>query len=509
MRSLALILMLGSLAACGERISPEQQYSTEEGQSYSGAGENEVVAEVRTLPWKHVEWEYKFNNRPIRRLTMGGDQLFIETPDNTVVAMNRFTGQTSWIFRINTDTPLDWAPVVASGVPEEIRDLEASLRLVNRQIDDTLKEKGVGKETQALQKKRNEFRERLRVAAFGDNVYFISRQVIYCLDRLNGGLRWTHRLGFVPSARPFAIRNFVFVPGADSARVWVLDVEKKGSEVASYRAGIQNRENQIMNSPVYSDPSLYFTCHDGNVYCFKVTDGSLTWTFQTERALRADPTVYVYRSTEAVADPKAPPAAPAMDAPKAEGAAPAMAAPAMNAPAMGAPAAPGAGKDDKKKAAVTTRFLFIGSTDNAFYALDADGGNLIWKYECGSVIKSPAIAKDSTVYVSTVDGALHAFEVMPMHRDPKTNAAVGNKRNGNLRWKLPMAERFIFKGKERVYIMGPRKEIWAVDENSGATLGRYPTNLLQFVLTNTKDEYIYVANASGHVFCLKESRQSY
>ena len=172
---------------------------------------------------------------------------------------------------------------------------------------------------------------------------------------------------------------------------------------------------------------------------------------------------------------------------------------------MGAPAA----KDDKKKATATTRFLFIGSTDNAFYALDADGGNCIWKYECGSVIKSAATAKDSTVYVATEDGALHAFEVMPMHRDPKTNAAVGNKRNGNLRWKLPMAERFIFKGKERVYVMGPRKEIWAVDEMSGATLGRYPTNLLQFVLTNAKDEYIYVANASGHVFCLKESRQTY
>jgi outer membrane protein assembly factor BamB len=511
MRPLAIILLVGSLAACGERISGEQQYSTEEGQTLSGASENEVVAAVRKLPWKHVEWEYKFNNRPIQRLTMGGDQLFIETPDNTVVAMNRFTGQTSWIFRINTNTPLDWAPVVASGVPEEIRDLEAALRLVNRQIDDTLKEKGVGKETQALQKKRNEIRERLRVAAFGDNVYFISRQVIYCLDRLNGGLRWTHRLGFVPSARPFAIRNFVFVPGADSARVWVLDVEKKGSEVASYRASIQNKENQIMNSPVFSDPSLYFSCHDGAVYCFEVKTGNQTWTYQTERALRADPTVHVYKSIEAVADPNAPKppagAPPAMDA-KPEGAAmekkPAdgMAAPAMGAPAAGA-------KDEKKKATATTRFLFVGSTDNAFYALDADGGNMIWKYECGAVIKSAAIAKDSTVYVATDDGALHAFEVMPMHRDPKTNAAVGNKRNGNLRWKLPLAERFIFKGKERVYIMGPRKEIWAVDEMSGATLGRYPTDLLQFVLTNTKDEYIYVANASGHVFCLKESRQTY
>ncbi|MBI3857409.1 MAG: PQQ-binding-like beta-propeller repeat protein [Planctomycetes bacterium] len=510
--------MLGSLAACGERLSPEQQYSGGGLQETSDPGENAVVAEVRTLPWKHVEWEYKFNNRPINRLTLGGDQLFIETPDNSVVAMNRFSGQTSWIFRIDTDTALDWAPVVAFGVPEEIRQLEADLRQINRGIDDMLKEKGVGKETQALQKKRNEIRERLRVAAFGDNVYFISRQIIYCLDRLNGGLRWTHRLNFVPSARPFAIRNFVFVPSVDTARVWVLDVEKKGSEVASYRASIMSKENQIMNSPIYSDPSLYFSCHDGNVYCFKVTDGTLTWTYQTERSLRADPTVYVYKSEDAPSDssaPKAgaPGAAPAMDAKPGDGMAPpamekkpadGMAAPAMGAPAMGA-------KDDKKKqkATVTTRFLFVGSTDNAFYALDADGGNMIWKYECGAVIKAPAIAKDSTVYVPTEDGALHAFEVMPMHRDPKTNASLGNKRNGNLRWKLPLAERFIFKGKERVYIMGPNKEIWAVDEMTGATLGRYPTNLLQFILTNTKDEYIYVANASGHVFCLKESRQAY
>ena len=514
MRAVALMMLLGSLAACGERLSPEQQYSDGSLQQTWDPGENPVVAEVRTLPWKHVEWEYKFNNRPISRLTLGGDHLFIETPDNSVVAMNRFTGQTSWIFRIDTDTPLDWPPVVAQGVPEEIRDLEASLRTVNHQIDDTLKEKGVGKETQALQKKRNEYRERLRVAAFGDNVYFISHQIIYCLDRLNGGLRWTHRLNFVPSARPFAIRNFVFVPGADSARVWVLNVENKGQEMTSFRASITTKENQIMNSPVYSDPSLYFVCHDGNVYCYKVTDGTLTWTYPTERSLRADPTVYIYRSEDAPSQegPK-PPGAPGMEAPKpADGMAPPPAmekkdAPAMGAPAMGAPA-----KDDKggkKKAQVTTRILFVGSTDNAFYALDADGGNIIWKYECGSVIKAPAVAKDNTVYVATDEGALHAFEVMPMHRDPKTNASLGNKRNGNLRWKLPLAERFIFKGKERVYIMGPKKEIWAVDEMTGATLGRYPTHLLQYVLTNTADEYIYVANNSGHVFCLKESRQNY
>src|SRR6185295_9181345 len=186
-------------------------------------------------------------------------------------------------------------------------------------------------------------------------------------------------------------------------------------ETASYRASIMTTQNQIMNSPVYSDPSLYFSCHDGNVYCFKVTDGTLTWTYQTERSLRADPTVYVYKSDEAPVPAGAPdPAKPGEMKPAGDGMAPPPAmekkpAEGMAAPAMGAPA-----KDDKggkKKAVVTTKFLFVGSTDNAFYALDANGGNCIWKYECGAVIKSPAIAKDNTVYVSTEDGALHAFEV--------------------------------------------------------------------------------------------------
>jgi outer membrane protein assembly factor BamB len=517
---LALIL---TLTACGEHLSGAQFSDGAFVDDTGDPGDKAVYAEVQSLPWKHVEWEYKFTNRQISRMTLQGDQLFLETPDYKVIAMDRFTGKTSWIFTIDTHTPLDWAPVVAQGVPEEIRQLELDLVAMARKIDDKMKEVGPGKETQELQKKRNEIRERLRVAAFGDNCYFISREVLYCLDRLSGYLRWTHRLTFIPSARPFAIRNYVFIPGADLARVWVLDVEKRGNEITHYRASIVERENQIMNAPVYSDPSLYFVCHDGKIYCYKVTDGTQTWAYQTERAIRSDPLVYVYRAeaegTPEVKPGAAPAAAPApgaMNAP-AQGAmnAPAPAAGAMNAPAGGAMDAGGAkppddGKAKKpQKAQVTTRFLFVGGTDNAFYALDGDAGALIWKYECGGEIKSPAIAKDSTVYVRSEEGALHAFEIMPMHRDPKTNAALGPKRNGNLRWKVPLAERFIFKGKERVYIMGPKSEIWAMNEMTGDVVGRYKVHLLQHIMSNTVDDYIYVANAGGYVFCLKESRQSY
>jgi hypothetical protein len=112
------------------------------------------------------------------------------------------------------------------------------------------------------------------------------------------------------------------------------------------------------------------------------------------------------------------------------------------------------------------------------------------------------------VYVSTNEGALHAFEIMPLHRDAK-GLPTGVKRNGNLRWKIPLAERFLVKGKERVYVMGPRAEIWGLDEKTGAVSGRYPTSLLNHVITNTVDDFVYVANSAGYVYCLRESKESY
>jgi outer membrane protein assembly factor BamB len=511
MRKVALILV-AALGACGgESIRSAHYTDGAFADDFSDPGDKEVYAAVRELPFRHIEWEYRFSTRQIARLTMGGDLLFVETPDNTVVAMDRFIGRVRWIFKIDTDTPLDWPPVVATGVPEEKRQLEAELALMARKIEDKMKETGPGKEVGDLQKKRNEVRERLRVAAYGDNVYFISRQILYCLDRLSGKLIWTHRLMFIPSAQPYAIRNYVFVPGADLARVWALDVENKGGEKTFYRAEIFSPQNQVMNRAIYSAPSVYFVCHDGKVYCYNVDTGNMSWTYVTERELRADPVVYFYRLEEEVQKAAPGPAAPGAGGMAAPGAG-AMGAPAaggMAAPAAGGMAAPAAGADDKKKpqkAVATIRFLFVGGTDNAFYALDGDSGAIVWKYECAGPIKSPAIAKDSTVYVRTEEGALHAFEVMPMHRDPKTNAALGPKRNGNLRWKIPDGERFLLKGRERVYIMGPKKEIWAIQEMTGEIVGRYRTDLLHHVLSNTADPFVYVANSAGYLYCLKESR---
>lgn len=464
MRALGLSLLL-ALAACGERLTAAEFPGDGFNDEFGDPGEEAIHRELLSLPFKGVEWEYRLSDKEIARMSLAGSELFLETPDGRVVSMDRFGGKVNWVHRVLTNTLLDWPPVVAHGVPEELRRLEAELRAINRQVDDVMKEKGPGPETQKVQKKRNEVRERIRVAAFGDNCYFISRQILYCLDRLSGVLRWSRRLDFVPGAQPFAVRNYVFVPGVDLARVWALDVEQKGREVTFYRAGIESRENQIMNRPVFDEPSLFFVSHDGKVYCYRVQDGSLSWVFPTRREIKADPVIHVHREiTREVT------------------------------------------KEGKEKIREQkTRFLFVGGMDGAFYAIDADSGSLVWKYECGAPIKTPAVCTDKTVFVKTEGGALYALEIMPSH----TGEVKGPRRSGILRWKLPLGERFLVKGRHYVYVLGPNREILKVDELSGQVLGRYPLTCFQFVMTNPHDGFLYVANGAGYVFCLKESKEQF
>ena len=477
MRTLAAIgVAMAVLGGCRGGIKPAYESDIDTVTDFNDPGQAPVRDEVKSLPFKSIVWEYKFSQE-IRRITLGSTMLYLETLDNYVTAVDRFSGVSQWTYKVDTDTRLDWAPSEAAGVPEKIRELETKLTAKNREIDNMMKTKGPGKETQELQKQRDTLREQLKVEQYGDNVYFISRQVVYCLVRTTGMLLWTKRLmNFVPGGRPYAIRSHLFVPGAGLSRVWALDVAQKGRDVSYYKTDLGGVDRTIDNMPVYNDPALYFVSHDGKVYSYSL-QGDKNWVFQAQDEMRADPLAHrhPYRYTDF----------------KEEG---------------------GVKKPVQKTFEAT--YLFCGGFDHAFYALDATSGSLLWKYETAGLIKQGAVAKDGTVYAKTEGGALFAFDIFPMHREPKTMAITAPKpggewpwkRDGILRWKIPLGERFLVKGKERVYIMGPNSQIYAMDEMTGDIYGRYPINLLQHVLTNSMDNILYVANPAGYVFALRESK---
>ncbi len=455
--SAALVLALGGCG--GPRIrDPWERPNT------SDPGMEAVRAEALSLPFKEEVWSHQFKDWKIARISLGAEYLYLETPDCRVAAVDRRTGVPAWVFQVDSGTPIDWVPSEASGVPEEIRELEGQIRGLNRQIDDVIKAEGPGAKSQALTRDRNNARQKLTVAQQGDNVYFCSRQVMYCLVRTTGTLLWKKRLNFAPSGRPFATRNYIFVPGADLARVWRLDVEKRGEETSYYPATMGSGDRSIVTRPVFHT-SLYFVAGDGNAYSYDVDGGRLNWTYPTLDKLAAEPVIH--ERAEKYLD--------------------------------------SAGKEGTRK----KRYLLIGGLDYALYALDADNGKLEWKYETAGYLKSAAVVKDDTVYVKTEGGSLFALEIDPQHRDPKTGAAMGTRRNGQLRWKLPLGERFLVKGSDSVLVLGPKDEVYQVREKTGEIVGRTQLNQIHYVLTNTQDGMLYVATGAGHVFALKESGEKY
>ena len=429
--------------------------------SFQDPGAKILHAEVSRLPFKHIEWEFKFNDVEIRRMTKAGDHLYIETNNNQLIAVDRFIGEVKWIYHVDSNRPLDFPPVVAQGVPETIRVLEEDLLRINRAIDDTVRSKGPGEEVKKLQKERAEKREKLKVSRFGDNVYFLSQQELYCLDRISGTLRWTRRMEFVPSAQPTATQFYIFVSAANKARVYVLNVKQRGSVAEYFRADINSRHNQITARPAFEDPVLYFVSHDGKVYFYSVSDRDGVTPLKTQGPIRANPVLF--KTTE---------------------------------------------KSGSKGEFREKKILFVGSSDNAFYAVDGASGQLDWKYECGAPIFDPAVAIGNTVYVKSEGGALFAFDIFPVHRRPD-GSVMGAKRNGSLRWKLPLGERFLMKGEDYVYVLGPDQEIYAIKEMSGHIVGRYPTKRLHMFVTNTSDDLFYCANSSGYIYALRESSERY
>jgi outer membrane protein assembly factor BamB len=64
--------------------------------------------------------------------------------------------------------------------------------------------------------------------------------------------------------------------------------------------------------------------------------------------------------------------------------------------------------------------VYIGSSDNNFYALNAVNGNLIWKYTAKDFSYSDPVVVGETVYAGSTDGNMYAFDAM----------------NGKVKWKF-------------------------------------------------------------------------
>jgi outer membrane protein assembly factor BamB len=463
---LAALAALGACASSKETTPGEQPTP-----NYMQTNTVEVSEQVGALPFKHLNWDFKLRDRKITRMTLGSEHIFCETSDNHIVAVNRFTGIPSWEYIIPTETPPDWAPVEAVGVGLEILEYERELKKAEQAVDNEVKQLPINEERvkkiDDLKKKRSEWREKIQGASVNDNVYFICRGWLFCLDRRTGQEQWFTKLRFVPSNQPFASRVYIFVPSLEHSRLHILRVDQRGKQLVDFRIEL-DPHNQVFERAIFFHPLLYCVERNGTLHAYWVDREREHFRFKIQYPFMADPAVHRYHVTEKVRDEK-----------------------------------------DKTKVKDVDRIydiLCIGGMDRAFYALDAGGGNVIWKYHLPSVVKTPAVGKDGTIYVKTEDGYLHALEAMPQHVD-KDGCVLGPWSMGRLRWQMPNAERFLLKTGTGVYILGQNDVVYKLVEETGKILGQYPLNDIRFVFTNTMDDQWYCGTTDGHIFCLQEWRE--
>ncbi len=409
----------------------------------------QAVKELENLDMP-VAWHHILQRGKIIRVTLTEEDLFVEAQSelNLLICIDRINGVKRWVYEL--PAPLPWAPVAPSPT------ISSELVAFEAQFEEVMKEKFKEEEKQPpdpekIQKlgiELNNIEKDYKFARTLDNVYFVSRGSLYCIDRLGGRLVWEKRLKFVPSARPFAIRDHIFIAGSDQSRVWALSVPKQGDDTTFFSPSLED-ENQIFNQPIFEDKILIFVAHDRRVHAFEFTMGKKLWEKELG-ILKCDPVVHRYRTT-----------------------------------------LQGGG-------ALEYRLVMIGGVDRYFYALDLGSGSIMWKYFTEVTIKSTPACKDDTIYIRLDDGNLLAFETIPIDSNYPSNV-------GKVRYKLPRTQRFLVKGIKQTHFLADGHKILLVKEPAGKILNTFQLNKIKYVLTNTYDNILYAATEDGVILAMEDT----
>jgi outer membrane protein assembly factor BamB len=148
-----------------------------------------------------------------------------------------------------------------------------------------------------------------------------------------------------------------------------------------------------------------------------------------------------------------------------------------------------------------TRLLLVPSADRNLYAVDILTSDVRWTFPSGAPIKQEPLVADNDIFVINTAGQLSSL-------DPNT---------GSPRWTVAtQGGRLLSLGAKRIYLESSHKDLFIIDRVTGHTIAdpratsqRAGLNLRPFdhAFTNSLNDRLYFATASGMVICLRESGQ--
>lgn len=428
---------------------------------------DQVRRTIDALPTNEVLWEHHLDVTRVRRVTLGVEHLYVEADKGMLIAISRRDGMVAWMYGHRVGHIASWPPVEVGSVVHNWLDMEAqeqkllaSIRRLSRKTKLTDAELD---QLDALRNQRSDIGGRIQLDIPYDNLYFVTDNILHCLQRRSGRLLWTRRLTYSASARPAASRAVVYISSAAPPRVNAHSVDDKGRRFTFYRAAMTARDNFVTESPIYDEPNIIFPSNDGTIYAFDASSTSgpgLAWLFNTDDTIRGPLSSTFY--TEERLEPGG------------------------------------------TVRSVGHQLVFATALNKNLYAIETGAGALFWKMNLGGYVNSPVIVSGDTLYVRVENDALMALDVAPAVT-AEDGTFKRTQRTGRLRWQLPAGRRFVLRLKDRrVLVMGPRRQLYEMDDSDGRVRNRHSTFGLDYVLTNTGDGVLYVVTRAGRIFALRE-----
>ncbi len=248
---------------------------------------------------------------------------------------------------------------------------------------------------------------------YGNSIFQLGdNAVLSALDKRNGRLLWSRRLGQLSASSPAVTANTVYVTILSSGHP-----RSPGRVIALDSANGQLRWWRALPSPSESSPlidhgRLFFGSQSGLVYAVNDRNGQVLWTYHAAGAVKASPSLFdgaLYFGDyaghlQAISEQTG----RRLWVSSSEG------------------ALLGSGTFYSTAAVVYGR-IFLGNTDGRVYAYDAASGKLDWAVQTGDyVYASPAVVNapglGPTVYVGSYSGTFYAINARSGHVSWSFNA---------------------------------------------------------------------------------------
>jgi len=148
----------------------------------------------------------------------------------------------------------------------------------------------------------------------------------------------------------------------------------------------------------------------------------------------------------------------------------------------------GAGIIDSSPA-VSGTTVYVGSTDDYLYAINATTGVLVWKFKTGAAINSSPAVVGTTVYIGSTDDSVYAVNAT-------TGAQVWKYATGNQVLSSPAVANGV------LYVGSYDDNLYAINATTGVEMWKYTTGGEIFSSPAVYDDNVYVGSNDSNLYAI-------